>query len=298
VAGGLTVLVDAASLIYRAYFSTPDSVRAPDGRRINAARGFLGMLTRLIEDHDPDRICCAADDNWRPDWRVKLIETYKTHRTEAGSIQVQTDVEIDKQMPLMLEILDRAGVKTVGYPDHEAEDVIGTLAARSKGRVAIVSGDRDLFQLVRDPDVYVLYPKRGVSVVDRVNEGYIEDHYGIPGTAYLDFALLRGDTSDGLPGVKGIGEKIAASLVSKYGSIDGVIEAATSDGGGVALEKVRRDLDYLERAKKVVTIPTDLPIPDVDITRPRGVDTEEVEAVAEPYGLKNSATRLVTALNS
>lgn len=294
----LTLLVDSSSLIYRAYFSMPDTVRSPYGRRINAAYGFLEMLARLVDDHDPDFICCAADSNWRPEWRVELIETYKTHRTEEGSIQQTTDVEVDKQMPVIVDLLAQLGIKVLGYPDYEAEDVIGTLTARAPGPVAIVSGDRDLFQLVSDPDVWVLYPKRGVSVVDRVDESYIADRYGIPGRAYRDFSILRGDPSDGLPGVRGIGEKLAASLIVKYGSLDAVVAAAEAQESGSLLTKVRRDLDYLDRATKVVTIPTDLPVPDEDLTRPRRISADSVRAEADRHGLGNVVGRLIMSLTS
>ena len=293
----LTLLVDSSSLIYRAYFSMPDTVRSPDGRRINAAYGFLEMLARLVDDYDPDFICCAADTNWRPKWRVELIKTYKAHRTEEGSIQQTTDVEVDKQLPVIVDLLARCGIKFMGYADHEAEDVIGTLATRAPGPVAIVSGDRDLFQLVRDPDVWVLYPKRGVSVVDRVDESFIAERYGIPGGAYRDYSILRGDPSDGLPGVRGIGEKLAASLIGKYGTLDAVIAAAEAQESGTLLAKVRRDLDYLRRATKVVTIPTDLPLPDEDLTRPHQVP-QGVRDEAERHGLGNVVGRLIKSLTS
>jgi 5'-3' exonuclease len=171
------------------------------------------------------------------------------------------------------------------------------LAARAPGRVAIVSGDRDLFQLVRDPTVSVLYPRRGVSVVDTVDEAYIQERFDIPGRAYRDYAVLRGDSSDGLPGVRGIGEKMAASLVRRYGSLDAIVSAA-GDGEGIALGRVRRDRDYIERAVKVVSIPTDLPLPEVDLTRPRALSKDSVRSVAQGYGLANAVTRLITALES
>ena len=296
---GLTLLVDASSLIYRAYFSTPDTVRAPDGSVINAAHGFLRMMARLIDDHDPDRICCAADESWRPEWRVELIDTYKTHRTQPGSVQQQADPELAKQIPIVFGLLALCGISVIGHPDYEAEDVIGTLTARSTGRVAIVSGDRDLFQLVRDPDVYVLYPKRGVSVLDRVDEAYIEERYGIPGRAYRDYAVLRGDASDGLPGVRGIGEKTAASLLTKYGSLDAIVAAAAeTQGRGVVLGKVLRDLDYIRRAVQVVTIATDLPLPEEDLTRPRGDPDEAIYSLARGFGLNGVVNGLIASLGS
>jgi 5'-3' exonuclease len=293
----LTLLVDSSSLIYRAFFSTPDSVRGPNGTLVNAAHGFLGMLARLIRDHDPAYLCCAADADWRPEWRVRLIETYKTHRTEASSVQQQADEALVEQNAIVFGLLELCGIKVVGHPGYEAEDVIGTLAARAPGRVAIVSGDRDLFQLVRDPTVSVLYPRRGVSVVDTVDEAYIQERFDIPGRAYRDYAVLRGDSSDGLPGVRGIGEKMAASLVRRYGSLDAIVSAA-GDGEGIALGRVRRDRDYIERAVKVVSIPTDLPLPEVDLTRPRALSKDSVRSVAQGYGLANAVTRLITALES
>ena len=296
---GLTLLVDSASLIYRALFSVPDTVQAPDGTPMNAAYGFLGMLESLVATHDPDFLCCAADDDWRPDWRVELVDTYKTHRAEPGSAQEQAEDRLAPQMPVILEILAGCGIQIVGHPGYEAEDVIGTLAQRAPGRVGIVSGDRDLFQLVRDPDVIVLYPRRGVSEVDVVDEKFIETKYQIPGRAYRDFAVLRGDPSDGLPGVRGVGPKLAAGLLARYGSLDAILEAARgSEDRGIALSKVRRDLDYVERALKVVTIPTDLPIPEVDLTRPRREPDATVVALAERHALAGPVRRLVAALTS
>ena len=293
---GTTLLIDSASLIYRALFSVPDTVRAPDGTLVNAAYGFLGMLEGLITTHDPDFLCCAADDDWRPEWRVELIDSYKSHRAEPGSAQEHAEDLLAPQTPLIFELVAGCGIAVVGHPGYEAEDVIGTLAQRAPGRVAIVSGDRDLFQLVRNPDVVVLYPRRGVSDVDVVDEAYIEGKYRIPGRAYRDLALLRGDPSDGLPGVRGIGEKTAASLLKEYGSLDAILEAARGSGHGTALGKVRRDLDYVERAVKVVTIPTDLPIPDVDLTRPRGKPDAAVSSLAERYALGGAFRRLGSAL--
>lgn len=293
---GLTLLVDASSLIYRALFSTPDTVTSPDGSPINAAHGFLGMLARLISDHDPDFICCATDEDWRPEWRVELIDSYKSIRAEPGSAQEDAEDLLEPQMPPLFEILEGCGIPIVGHPGSEAEDVIGTLAERAPGKVGIVSGDRDLFQLVRDPKIVVLYPRRGVSQLDVVDESYIEARYGIPGRAYRDFAVLRGDPSDGLPGVRGIGEKLASSLVTRYGSLDAILEeAASSDEGGLVLSKVRREIDYVKRAVQVVAIPTDLPIPEVDLARPRVEPAEAVYEAAKRSGLEGALRRLVAA---
>jgi len=294
----LTLLVDAASLIYRALFSIPDSIRSRDGTPMNAAYGFLDMLSRLVANHKPDFICCAADDDWRPQWRVDLIDSYKAHRAEEGSAQEAAEDKLAPQEPVILSLLEGVGISVVGHPGYEAEDVIGTLAQRAPGRVSIVSGDRDLFQLVRDPKIALLYPKRGVSVVDTVNEAYIEKKYGIPGRAYMDYAVLRGDPSDGLPGVKGIGDKLAAGLINKYGSVEGVLGAVEAGERGTSLEKVRLQRDYVERAMKVVAIPTDLPIEPVDISSPTPAANDSFYEAAGGYGLGGPVPRLVNALGA
>lgn len=284
------LLIDAASLIYRAFFSTPDTVTAPDGMQINAAHGFLNMLARLVQDRDPDLLVCADDEDWRPQWRVDLVPSYKTHRV--GIPQPA----LDAQIPVIYQVLKAAKVPTAGVPDWEAEDVIGALIPRCPGRVEIVSGDRDLFQLVKDPDIVILYPLRGVSELSLINERYIERKYGIPGRSYGDYAILRGDTSDGLPGVPGIGEKTAQALISRYKTLSNVVEAAMTGDGAGALGKVRKGLDYVDRATQVVLISDEAPVGDVDMTRPDGASSPELEALAERYGLNNPVERLLGAL--
>jgi 5'-3' exonuclease len=293
----LTLLIDAPSLFYRALFSTPDDISTPEGKPINAAYGFFRMIARLIGDQDPDFIACAADENWRPEWRVKLIEGYKAERAEPGSAQEKAEERLASQVPVIYELLELCGIRVVGHADCEAEDIIGTLSARAPGRVAIFSGDRDLWQLVEDPRVIVIYPIRGVSVVDVVDEAYIESKFGIPGRAYKDYAVLRGDASDGLPGVRGIGQKIAASLVARHGSLDAIVEAAERGDSGLSLGKVRRELNYVRRADQVVTIPRDLPLPELDLTRPRQVDDAVIEKAGR-WGLASPIRSLVASLRS
>jgi 5'-3' exonuclease len=294
----LTLLVDASSLIYRAFFSTPETVTAPNGQSVNAAYGFLNMLARLVSDRDPEWLVCATDIDWRPEWRVALIDTYKRHRTEEERTPQadHAERELEHQMPMIEEILSMCRVCVVGAPDYEAEDVIGALVPKSKGQIDIVSGDRDLFQLVRDPDVRVLYPKRGVSDLVLVDEAEISSKYGIPGRAYGDYALLRGDPSDGLPGVRGVGEKSASALISKYGSIEGVIEAAMTKPVG-PLGRVALDLDYLDKAAQVVLITGDIDVGDPDMSRPRNGFDPAWEEKAESYGLLGATKRLIAALS-
>lgn len=267
-------------------------MRTPDGRPINAAHGFINMLARLIADRDPVFLACATDEDWRPSWRVDLLESYKTHRLGLP------ETDLDPQIPIAFEVLRACGVSVIGCRDYEAEDVIGVLAARAPGKVEIVSGDRDLFQLVRDPVVTVLYPRKGVADLQLVNEAYIAAKYQIPGRAYGDFALLRGDPSDGLPGVPGIGEKTAASLITKHGSLERVIEAAILDGTNGPLAKVRRSLDYLDKAVQVVLISDEAPIGECELKRPTGDIDPAVIELADSYGLAGAVRRLGAALGA
>lgn len=249
------------------------------------------MLARLIQDRKPKFLACCSDEDWRPAWRVKLIASYKTHR-----LNLPANPELDHQIPLVFDLLTKCGLAVVGKPEYEAEDVIGAIAPKCEGDVEIVSGDRDLFQLVRDGKVVVLYPKRGVSDLVSVDEKYIEEKYGIPGQAYGDFAILRGDASDGLPGVAGIGEKTASQFIAKYGSLEKVIEAAvTSDIGG-PLAKVRSSIDYLDRAAQVVLISPDVEVPDTDLRLPSNGPNPSVFAEADRHGLANAISRLAEAI--
>jgi 5'-3' exonuclease len=302
----LTLLVDAPSLVYRALFSTPDTVRTPAGEPINAVHGFLGMLTGLVNGQRPDALACAEDADWRPQWRVDLVPTYKLHRTLEGSPAVAAEARLAPQFPVLRRIMALCGVPLIGVPGFEAEDVIGSIAARVSretagdpgARVAIFSGDRDLFQLVAEPEVRVLYPRRGTSDLVVVDEAYIAGTYGIPGRSYGDYAILRGDPSDGLPGVQGIGEKSAAALVTRHGSLEAILAAAEAAGPAAAglLSKVRRDRDYLERAAAVVRIRTDLPIPELDLRRRAVAAPAELWDLADAHGLTNAVRRFVEAL--
>jgi len=289
---GLTLLVDSSSLIYRSYFALPDSIRARDGTVVNAAYGFLSMLERLVSDLRPSRLACCLDADWRPDWRVELLPAYKSHRVALAEEQIEEWVE--PQTDIVLRILKLARVAAVGAPDCEAEDVIATLASRTRGTVAVVSGDRDLFQLVRDPNVWVLYPKRGVSDLLRVDEAEIRRRYGIDGRRYHDFAVLRGDPSDGLPGVPGIGEKTASMLVAKYGALAEILKASEGARSG-PLAKVAANADYIRRASEVVRLKIDAAVDDPDLTV-GGAPSPSLKKVARDYGVNGPVDRLVASL--
>ncbi|HWU32065.1 MAG TPA: 5'-3' exonuclease, partial [Marmoricola sp.] len=224
------LLLDTASLYFRAFFGVPDSMRSPQGEPVNAVRGLLDFITRLVEEYEPTEIVCCWDDNWRPTWRVALIPSYKQHRVvEArpdGDIEEIPD-PLELQIPVIRAVLDAIGIAVVGAEDHEADDVIGTLATNAGMPVDIVTGDRDLFQLVDDAkSIRVLYTARGVARHEKVTDVVVVEKYAVLPSQYADFATMRGDASDGLPGVAGVGEKTASSLLLKFGTLDGIIRAA------------------------------------------------------------------------
>ncbi len=289
-----TLLVDSFSLAYRAFFAVPADIRAPDGSPVNAVHGFLNMLSKLVADVRPAFLACAWDDDWRPQWRVDLIDSYKTHRvaTEPGA-----EDPVDPQLKVLAELLDAAGIAVVGSSGYEAEDVIGALLPHARRPIAIVSGDRDLFQLVRDPDVWVLYPQRGVSELVIVDEAEIERRYEIPARTYADFAIIRGDPSDGLPGVRGIGAVGAAALVRRYEDLEGIIAAALEPGGrSGALAKVAASVTYLERAARVVRISDEAPVGHPDLRLPRAPPAPGLADLVGRWGVEGPVKRLLAVI--
>jgi 5'-3' exonuclease len=275
------LLIDGPSLIFRAYYGVPVGAPAPNGLQVNAVRGFLERLGRLIVQRQPRHLVVAEDRAWRPAWRVDLIPTYKSHRTAEP-----VPAALAPQMPVIRELLDAVGIDAIGVPEHEAEDVIATMARLIPAEVEIASGDRDLFALVKDPRVRILYPeKSGLSVID---EREVTRRYGIPGRRYADFAILRGDPSDGLPGLKGVGSVTAAAMIRRYGDIAGVLRER---------QLRESDRDYLANATRVVP-----PVADLPIAVPAGrrdtypVDEVAMHALAARYGVQESCGRLLTAV--
>jgi len=277
------LLVDGSSMIFRAFYGIPQTMRAPDGTLVNAVRGTMDNLARYITDRRPRHVALTTDEDWRPDWRVELLPSYKEHRTAEP-----VPPSLDPQMPIVMECLAAVGVDTVGLEGYEAEDIIASLVSRVSPPVEIASGDRDLFSLIRDREVIVLYPeKTGIAEVD---EAEVTRRYSIPGRAYADFAVLRGDPSDGLPGLAGVGAKKAADLVRRYGSVAAMLEA------GIFRDS---DAEYLEKARRVVA-----PVTDLKIKVPRGRrdsypdDPAKVEELGRRYGVASSFERLIKALGS
>lgn len=298
------MLLDAASLYFRAFYGVPTSVTSPDGRPVNAVRGFLDMSARLIAAHGPDRFVACWDDDWRPAFRTDAVPSYKAHRQSPDGGEEVPD-ELGPQVPVLVDVLAAAGIARVGAPGYEADDVIGTLATRAEGPVDVVTGDRDLFQLVDDArGVRVLYTARGgIGDLDVVDEGAVAAKYGVPGKAYADFAVLRGDPSDGLPGVKGVGEKTAAALIAAFGSLQGIREAAARTAvpkpplTASVLKKLHEASAYLDVAPAVVQVVCDIDLPAVEGHLPRSpADPAALDELAQRWGLQTSVARLASVL--
>ena len=278
------LLVDGSSVMFRAFFGVPTTVRSPRGEPVNAVRGFLDMLARLVTDRNPRALVVATDRDWRPAFRVEVIASYKTHRLVRGAMPA----ELEPQEPIILAVLEVIGVQAIGAAGYEAEDVIASLLPKLQGTVEIVTGDRDLFALVRDPDVRVLYTQQGIGRLVVVDEAEVERRYGIPGRRYGDFAVLRGDPSDGLPGVPGVGEKTAAQLIRRYGDLDALLQS-----GRLGPEAAR----YVERARRVAMPVATAAVPMPHARRPReAADPAALARLEERYGIAGSTGRLLQAL--
>lgn len=296
------MLLDAASLYFRAFFGVPESMTAPDGTPVNAVRGLLDFMARLITMRRPERLIACLDEDWRPAFRVAAVPSYKAHRLLNARRNIENiPPALVAQVPVILDVLDALGFAYVGAPGFEADDVIGTLAARDPGPVDVVTGDRDLFQVVDDSrEVRVIYTARGVGRHEVVDESVVRHKYGIPGRAYAAFATLRGDPSDGLPGVPGVGDKTAATLVSRFGAIEGLLAAIDNPRSDLA-PTLRRKLadarEYLKVAPLVVAVRTDVPVPDIDATLPTAPrDPEALIDLGERWNLDASLNRVLNAL--
>ena len=292
---------DTSYLYFRAFFGVPSSMRAPDGSPINAVKGLLDSIARLVDQYSPDQVACAWDDDWRPAWRTELVPSYKAHRVVAevplGVDQEVVPDELSMQVPVIREVLEALGIAVIGTPEHEADDVLASLAAQHRGRSLVVTGDRDLFQLV-DDDTTVVYVGQGVAKHALVDDAWLVTKYGLPASRYVDFAVLRGDPSDGLPGVKGIGEKSAAKLVGDFASLTELVEAALT-GRGVMPPATRARIveaaEYILKAEVVVEVVRDLELAS-PTTLPVAVDAEVAREIKQRLGLGGTMDRIVAAL--
>ncbi|GAA2035562.1 5'-3' exonuclease [Agromyces tropicus] len=311
------MLLDTASLYFRAFYGVPDSLKRADGTPVNAVRGLLDMIARLVTEFEPKHLVACWDDDWRPHWRVELIPSYKAHRVEtvvpAGPDVEEVPDPLEAQIPMIRETLGLAGIPIVGVAAHEADDVIGTLATTATMPVDVVSGDRDLFQLVDDDrGVRVIYTARGMNRLELVTNEWVVAKYGIEASQYADFATLRGDSSDGLPGVAGIGEKTAAGLLGDFGSLDAMLAVASGDADAAEAApatmsasmraKLTGAHDYLAVAPTVVNVVRDLDLPSAEELGARlapvtGARRETLEDLAGEWNLGGAVPRLLAAFD-
>lgn len=311
---GPLLLLDGASLWFRAYHALPESFTAADGRPVNAVRGFTDMVASLITRHRPGRLVVCLDLDWRPQFRVDLVPSYKAHRVaqtqDAGPDVEEVPDTLTPQVEMIMDVLAAAGIATAGAVGYEADDVLGALAARERNdATVVVSGDRDLLQVVSDDPVpvRVLYVGRGLSKAELFGPAEVAERYGVPadrpGPGYAELALLRGDPSDGLPGVRGVGEKTASTLLLQYGSA-AALRAAVDDPDSTLAKGIRGKLtaatDYLDAALPVVQVAVDAPVelsgPDLLPTAPS--DPARLDALADALNIGTSIGRLTKAMSA
>lgn len=296
------MLLDSASLWYRAYYGMPDTLLSPSGMPVNAIRGYLDMTARLVGMYHPNRIVACIEGDWRPSWRVDIFPAYKANRLEDDSETEEEPETLTPQIPVLLDLLDAFGIPMVGVDDYEADDVMATFATREKGPIRVVTGDRDLFQLVDDKqDIKVVYLARGITNHDLVDIKWVADKYSIPGERYALFAMFRGDPSDGLPGVRGIGEKGAATIANNFATVEEALAGAKSGHESLTpalAKKIIEGADYLKIAPTLVHCARDVALPNLDISIPKKPeDLSEIYRIKEEYGLGASVDRLIAALN-
>ena len=294
------LLIDSASLWYRAYYGMPDSMVSPSGEPVNAIRGFLDMTARLISQYQPERIVACLEGDWRPTWRTDLFPGYKANRVDEDGDEEEPDT-LGPQIPILLDLLDLLQIPMVGVDNYEADDLIATFSKNEEGPIYIVTGDRDLFQLVDDKrKVKVIYLAKGFSQQEVVDLQWISNKYEIPGDRYALFAMIRGDASDGLPGVRGIGEKGAAVIANNFASIEDALEAAKNDDDRLTpllRKRLIEGSEYIKIAPTLVHCALDVPLPQMNISIPKAPsDLSEIYQMKESYGLGASVDRLIAAL--
>ena len=294
------MLLDSASLWYRAYFGMPDTLLSPSGEPVNAIRGYLDMTARLINIYNPNRLVACIEGDWRPSWRVDLFPDYKANRLDVEGEEEEPDT-LGSQIPILLDLLEAFGIPLVGVDDYEADDVMASFAVTEPGPIKIVTGDRDLFQLVDDKrKISVVYLAKGITNHDHVDLKWIAEKYDIPGERYALFAMIRGDASDGLPGIRGIGEKGAAVIAKQFTSLPDVMKAAEKSDERLTpnlRKKLLESAEYAKIAPKLVNCALDVPLPKIDLKIPkRPVNLDEIYQYQKDYGLGASVDRLVAAL--
>ena len=291
------LLLDVSSLMYRAFFALGESVVSPAGRPVGAVHGYLDMVTRLILTRRPDEVVHAYDHEWRPTARTDIYPGYKSNRPPDPAA-------LPDQFTMLRQVLDLTEMAQAMTRGWEAEDAIGALCADAGPHdlLEIVSGDRDLIQLVRDPVVKLLSTVRGVSDLLELDEAAVLDKYGVSASRYAEFAILRGDPSDALPGVLGVGEKTARALIQAYGSLEELLTDAEADepqpgplkGKPALRARLREARGYVEAMQRLVPVNAEAPVDRWQGER----DEASLRALADELGLRGPVQRLCAALDS
>lgn len=299
----MLVLLDTASLYYRAYYALPESLTAPDGQPNNMLRGMLSTMTKLAKQLEPSSVAACWDDDWRPQWRVNALPSYKTHRlAEEGGDAEEVPDTLSPQIDALARILDAAGIARPGSVGYEADDVIATLAAANSGPVTVVSGDRDMVQLVSDRVAVLLAVNGGMEKWPLLTPELADERFDVHPSVYVDFAALRGDSSDGIPGIPGIGPKTASALINHFGSLDAVLSAATDGTTGKPLTPRIAALlvdhaDQARMARLVSTAATDAPVLDIPTAIPSvPADPARLATLLEEWGVQRQFADLAKQL--
>lgn len=299
---GPLMVLDSAGLWFRAFHSVPEKITGPDGSPANAVRGFCDMVAVLVEEYSPSGLVAALDRQWRPDWRVELLPSYKAHRVGEDG-EEDAPASLAPQVESIRAVLSAAGITQAWAEDAEADDVLAALAARDR-EVLVVTGDRDLFQLASRTTT-VVYVGAGMKKRLAYTPDVVAERFDLPANddarVYADYAVLVGDASDGLPGVAGVGAKTAATLLRKYGDLDGILAAAGDPGSALTARQrtaITAGADYLAAAQGVVRLggrAFELEFSG-DLDGRRGeVDLDRLEAIGEATAQSRAIGRLVEA---
>jgi 5'-3' exonuclease len=302
------LVLDSASLYYRSFYALPEKMTAPDGRPHNAVRGFLSTLTRLVDAHAPAGMVACWDDDWRPQWRVDLVPSYKAHRVadettvaSGGSAEAEPE-SLGPQAVAIAGLLEALGIARWGVPGFEADDVIGSVTAQFDQPMVVVTGDRDLVQLIDARTSVLLTVNGGMEKWPLLDPAAAEERFGVPPARYLDLAVLRGDPSDGLPGVPGIGAKTAVALVAAFGSVAGILAAARQSSPERPLTPrlaaaLLSHEDGLARTTRVAEVVRDLPLPALTAPLPPDPHAPDVlAALTAEWGVQRQVDDLQAAL--
>lgn len=297
----MRLLIDSASLWYRAFYGMPDNFHSKEGEPVNAIKGFYEGLATLVQRYRPTEIGICLDGQWRPSWRVALFPGYKLNRVDANEKEEEPDL-LTPQIEPLLQLAELAGLEIIGADDYEADDVIATLASASKVPVRVATGDRDLFQLLQySDDLRIIYLAKGITSHDLVDRDYVSNKYRIPAERYALYAAIRGDASDGLPGIRGIGEKGAAAIVSEFSSFNQIIEAAKNESPllkPLHRKKILEDLDYALIAEKLVHCATDVPLPEHNLSAWQDKsDLIAFRTLGKDLGLGSTVEKTIAALD-